>query len=248
MGLRLLPDGRRLAAWRSANRFDCADHHRDAGRRDLGEHRDLRWRHVMGMRTLQRLAHCAVRDLGSRRHRQHRDHSMVAVRRGERMITQEELKRLVDYDPQTGILRAKIRRGTSKDILGCRAVRGATTYLRVVIGSRYYYAHRLAWLYVHGEWPRLIDHTNGDGCDNRIANLREASHSANHGNTKLRRDNKTGFKGVSIVRSGKFYACIRKNGKSINLGYFDTPGEAHAAYCVAANRMFGDFANAGHGS
>lgn len=163
------------------------------------------------------------------------------------MIAQAELKRLVNYDPQTGLFRAKIKRSTSKDILGCKAVRGEKTYLRVVIDRKHYYAHRLAWLYVHGEWPQLLDHVNGDGCDNRIDNLRKTSHSENHANTELRRDNKTGFKGVSVARSGKFYATIRKNGKSMGLGHFNTPEEAHAAYRAAADRLFGSFANAGSG-
>lgn len=163
------------------------------------------------------------------------------------MLTQKRLKYLVNYDPNTGAFLSRIQRSTCKSVLGCKAVRGKMVYLRIVIDRKHYYAHRLAWFYVYGEMPKLLDHVNGDGCDNRIKNLREASHSDNHANTAWNNDNKTGFKGVSVAKSGRYYASIHKDGKSLNLGHYTTPEEAHAAYRDAAHRLFGNFANAGSG-
>ena len=187
----------------------------------------------------------AVRSIGAdtpcRRHL-HSQHQ-----HGEPM-TRSELMQLVDYSPETGILRAKVRRTSTKEILGSKSVRQKRVYLRVCINRKHYYAHRLAWFYVYGKWPKLLDHINGDGCDNRISNLREASHSENHANQRIRQDSATKLKGVSVQQNGKFRAVITKNGRDISLGTFKTAGEAHAAYVSAARRLFGEFANGGLGA
>jgi hypothetical protein len=99
--------------------------------------------------------------------------------------------------------------------------------------------HRLAWLYVTGAWPKKhLDHINGDRADNRFCNLREADDAANNQNRK--RANKcslTGVLGVTYCKQTKRYrAVIMHNRKSIHLGRFDTPEEAHAAY-VGAKRV-----------
>lgn len=89
-----------------------------------------------------------------------------------------------------------------------------------------------------------VDHKNGDGLDNRRANLRAATFSENARNARLRKDNTTGFKGVKRVNR-RWYAQIRLGAKRIHLGSFATPEEAHAAYAKAAASHFGDFANFG---
>jgi hypothetical protein len=91
-------------------------------------------------------------------------------------------------------------------------------------------------------WPREIDHINGDGCDNRLANLREVSHSENLANANKCIKNTTGFKGVSPKR-GKFLACIRMHGRQYFLGYHDTREAAHAAYVEKAKELYGQSAN-----
>ena len=93
---------------------------------------------------------------------------------------------------------------------------------------------------------RIVDHINGIKTDNRRCNLRICSAAQNQHNQKRRTDNTTGYKGV-VFRpdSGRFRARICINGKRKNLGLFDSAEEAYAAYCSAAIRFHGEFANFG---
>lgn len=113
-------------------------------------------------------------------------------------------------------------------------------------GSARLLAHRVAWAIFTGEWPRdHIDHVNGIKTDNRLDNLRQATRSENMRNMRLRKNNSSGFKGVHWHRqSKKWRASIWVDGTSQGLGLFDTPEDAHAAYCEAARIHFGDFARA----
>lgn len=88
-----------------------------------------------------------------------------------------------------------------------------------------------------------IDHHDGNGLHNRRGNLRICSKTQNMQNTKLRKNNATGFKGVSLHRpSGRYMASIKINGRSIYLGLFDTPEQAHEAYRHSALEHFVEFA------
>lgn len=88
-----------------------------------------------------------------------------------------------------------------------------------------------------------IDHINGNGLDNRRDNIRLATHTQNMRNTKLRKNNKTGYKGVMWnTRRRKFQTYITVNSKLIYLGQFDLAEEAHKAYCDAAVKYHGEFA------
>ena len=90
---------------------------------------------------------------------------------------------------------------------------------------------------------RLVDHCNGNTLDNRKANLRVANRSQNLQNSKKRNDNTSGFKGVSwYPKCNKYRAYICYNGKQIFLGLFNDPKEAHAKYCEAAKKIFGEYA------
>ena len=87
------------------------------------------------------------------------------------------------------------------------------------------------------------DHINGNGLDNRRENLRICSAAENSRNQKLHKNNKNLLKGVSRVhKMKKFRARIMVSGKEKHLGCFSTPEEAHAAYCEAAKKHFGDYA------
>lgn len=86
-----------------------------------------------------------------------------------------------------------------------------------------------------------VDHKDCDSMNNRRDNLRIATNLENARNASLRKDNVSGFKGVT-KQDNKWMARIRVNRKSIYLGYFSTPQEAHEAYCNAATFYFGDFA------
>lgn len=159
------------------------------------------------------------------------------------MITAEEVRALLDYYPETGVFRWKVRMGgiLPGSIAGGDDGHG---YLRVKIKGKRYMAHRLAWIYTHGAWPEAeIDHINSIKSDNRIVNLRPATRLDNCKNKRAHRNNTSGYKGVSYVKSmGKYRASIRSNGADKHLGVFDDPQEAYGAYCRAARELHGDFA------
>lgn len=166
----------------------------------------------------------------------------------------------IAYDPQTGCLTWK-RRPLS-DFLdatdqarwnsrfagkpaGC--VSSESGYRLVRLNDRLWRGHQIAWAIAYGEWPvAQIDHINGVRWDNRLANLRQASHAQNVRNQPMRANNTTGFKGVSRKRC-KFRATITAGGKQINLGSYDSPERAFEAYKAAAFQLHGEFANVGEG-
>lgn len=113
-----------------------------------------------------------------------------------------------------------------------------------VLGRRYL-AHRLAWFWVHGRWPKkTIDHKNGNPADNRLANLREATQSQQNQNRRVQSRNQTGRKGVFYYPGGRIRPYVAKlghNGRQITLGWFADPDEAHRAYVAKAKELFGEF-------
>lgn len=154
------------------------------------------------------------------------------------MPSRETLVSKLVYDHETG----KLSRRCSGMEAGCTHSNG---YVYVSICGKPFMAHRIAWVIFFGEEPKSeLDHINGNKADNRISNLREASHSENLANRKAQKNNMTGFKGVSYHKhSGRFMARAVKNGKTFNLGYFNTADEAHEAYKKIALSLHGDFAS-----
>ena len=120
---------------------------------------------------------------------------------------------------------------------------------RIKIDYQEHLAHRLAWLYMNGEYPIDIDHKDGNPLNNRLENLRIATPSQNGANRKIGINNTTGFKGVCYVDRKnlrkQYVSSITVNGECKNLGYYLTPEEAHAVYCIAAKRYFGEYARGG---
>ena len=149
-------------------------------------------------------------------------------------ITLDRLKELAHYDPATGqfVLRQH-RKGTTRkigDVLGSKKKPG---YLEACFDQRIYLLHRLAYFYMTGEVPQIIDHINGNGMDNRWDNLRLVTHQQNMENIKkMRPDNTTGYRGVHKWH-GKYRAKIVVNKKQIHLGTFSTAEEAAKAYEAA---------------
>lgn len=86
----------------------------------------------------------------------------------------------------------------------------------------------------------VVDHVNHNGLDNRKSNLRVCTTKENLRNRVARRNNGTGYKGVSKYRN-KFRAFIGKDGKDYHLGYFNKPEDAAKAYNMAAIKKFGKF-------
>lgn len=159
-------------------------------------------------------------------------------------VTQEILKDFVIYNPETGVFsyKPKIEKGSWKLKHGGTCTdRG---YIVVKVHGKDYLAHRLAWLYVHGEWPEEeIDHINGIKDDNRIVNLREANRIQQMSNLKKSKANTSGYKGVSWSSNARgWQAEIKHNNKWYYLGTFHDPKEAHKAYCKAARELKGEFA------
>lgn len=165
------------------------------------------------------------------------------------MITQERLKQLLKYSPDTGLFYWRVDRGGKRAGAIAGVVR-PSGYVAIGIDDKLWRAHQLVWLYMTGEWPpSFIDHRDLDRANNRWSNLRLATKSQNMANMGTPKHNSSGFKGVSRYRAGESYgkpwqASIRKDNRSYALGQFATKEEAHAAYVAAAERLFGEFARA----
>jgi len=161
-------------------------------------------------------------------------------------LTAARLRELLHYDPETGIFTWKV--STKKIRAGQTAgSKNREGYINIQIQGCKWKAHRLALLYVTGYMPAMqVDHINGNPMDNRLCNLREASHTENRRNAGVQRNNKSGFKGVCWSKQNKgWHAQISIDGKRTSLGYFSTPESAHEAYKIAAKRLHGEFANFG---
>lgn len=168
-----------------------------------------------------------------------------------RRLTAERARERLDYDPETGVFVWKPQVGSTRAIrswnakhVGKRAgsERASASYRSIGIDGVIYMEHRLAWLYVHGEWPAGdLDHINLIKGENRIANLRPATVSQNVANVPVRRTNKSGLKGVHKYAWG-YTAKIVKDGVCRHLGSFSTAEAAHAVYAEAARATHGEFA------
>lgn len=157
------------------------------------------------------------------------------------MITQNILKEMLRYEPSTGKFIWLVDRYSKKcagKVAGWKVNNG---YIRIRVGGCGYQAHRLAYLYMTGKFPKNeIDHVNGDKADNRWNNLRSATREQNACNKKRPATNTSGYKGVSWSRN-KWYAQIQINKKKINLGRFKTADAAHLAYVNAAKELHKEF-------
>jgi hypothetical protein len=169
-------------------------------------------------------------------------------------ITAEYARKVLDYDPDTGVLRWRKRplehfattrawKRWNTLFAGAEAgnvtpFKGNTRYRMIKLGSQNFRAHRLAWLIFHGTWPQYdIDHANGEGLDNRIENLSDTD--KNSWNQQLREDNTSKINGVGWHKHAKKWeAYIRVNGRKRHLGYFTDKNDAIATR-LAANKKFG---------
>ncbi len=160
----------------------------------------------------------------------------------ELALTADRAREVLRYEPFTGVFTRAVWPRAGQPT----GAKHSAGYTQLSIDGKLYRAHRVAWLYVTGRWPtELIDHINGVKDDNRLSNLREATESQNHHNARVRRHNRIGLKGVQQVGSRSFSARITVAGKFRYIGTFSSPEAAHMAYCNAATRHFGSFANEG---
>jgi hypothetical protein len=136
------------------------------------------------------------------------------------MITQSELKEVLDYNPETGIFIWRVRSNNNLqigDVAGCTF----DEYCYIGINNKVYATHRLAWLYVYGYFPENnIDHKDRNPSNNRIDNLREVGQQCNTRNTGNRIDNTSGIKGIAwFKRDQNWRVYITIDGKQYHLGY-----------------------------
>lgn len=149
-------------------------------------------------------------------------------------MIKEEILRSYKYDCSTGGFLWSSTKMHIKRTPGHFASNG---YLRLRFRDRYFPAHHLVWAIETGSLPSSqIDHIDGDRLNNRFSNLREVSPIENSQNQRYaHKTSKSGLLGASP--SGKAWrAQIKVNKKSIHLGSFNTPDEAHSAY-INAKRM-----------
>ncbi len=158
-------------------------------------------------------------------------------------LTHERLLDVLFYDTLLGKFYWRISKSNrvSGSIAGGL---GSGGYVAIRIDGAQYLAHRLAWFYIHAEWPDRIDHINGSRSDNRLANLREASPQENACNArKASAPMSSGYKGVCWDRkNNKWIVHIKRNGKNLHLGRFSDERVAAEAYDRAAAQFHGAFA------
>ncbi|NOR58447.1 MAG: HNH endonuclease [Sulfurimonas sp.] len=161
-------------------------------------------------------------------------------------LTQERLKELIHYCPESGLFTRVITRGSAKKGGSVGVTDANNGYMRVKIDGKNYLLHRLAFLYMEGEFPvGQVDHPNHIRDDNRWCNLRKVTQTENQRNASLRKDNKTGFTGVRWHKlNRKWNSSCSVNGSVISLGSYVT----FYAACYArhaANVKYGFHANHG---
>lgn len=151
-------------------------------------------------------------------------------------LTVERLRQVLAYDQESGLF-------TWREATSFRVTVGKTAgspcksgYIEIGVDGHSYYAHRLAWFYVTGEWPpHQVDHRDRVRTNNAFLNLRRALNAENTQNSVTpRAHNKSGYLGVSFDRRrGMFTAEIRAGNKRFRLGFFEDPKDASAAYWSA---------------
>jgi hypothetical protein len=158
-------------------------------------------------------------------------------------LSANRLRKLLNYDPATGVFRWRVRKGRSNVGTVAGSIHPPKGYRLICIDGKIYPANRLAWLYMTGKWPKLeIGYINHKTSDTRWANLRAMTPSQRGATSRTR--NKLGVRGVWITKSGKYVASIKVAGKKKYLGLFDTVEKASVAYARAAKDAFGRFARA----
>lgn len=168
---------------------------------------------------------------------------MAMARAKQEAVPPSRLREMFGYDPETGHLTRLSDKHHGRWKAGRRVGQIATCgHRKVFVQGTYFYEHRVIYAIVTGEWPEgEIDHINGVRDDNRWENLRPATLRQNQQNLSVRRDSRSGVRGVMLCESGRWRARIKRDGRSIYLGRFDTMEEAAAAFAAAAKETFGDF-------
>jgi hypothetical protein len=158
-------------------------------------------------------------------------------------LTPEYVRSLLEYDPESGLLRWKIDRGggiKAGDIAGSKS----DSCVFVSIHDKPMRIHRVIWFIVTGKWPKeCIDHIDRNPFNNKWNNLREATKAENNRNSKFKPNNTTGHTGIRIRKNyGAYEARIMANGQEIHLGSFKTLEKALETRRKAEIKYHGEFA------
>lgn len=160
-------------------------------------------------------------------------------------ISHSELQRLLHYDPETGIWTRRIATINSKPPGEPFLPTHNHGYVHIYVFKKKRLAHRLAVFYMTGEWPKgKIDHKNQNRANNSWKNIRPATQSRNAANSRIRKDNISGFRGVSWNATRKKWDVrITVKRKHIWLGRHADKNVAIETYKQAAIGYFGEFAS-----
>lgn len=157
------------------------------------------------------------------------------------MVTQEQLKELVEY--KEGFLIAKVKWADKIVVGNIVGTKNKDGYLQVSIQKKKYYVHRLIFLYHFGFLPESVDHIDGDKNNNRIENLRAASLHQNNYNVKTPKSNKSGVKNVHWnKKNNNWNVTLAANNKSMYFGSFDDLELAALVAEEARNLYHGKYA------
>lgn len=163
----------------------------------------------------------------------------------EAYLAAERVRELLSYDPDTGVftwLVSLAGRGGGVQIGKVAGSIDTKGRRQIKIDGHAYFAHRLAFLWMTGEWPAdQVDHRDRDHSNNRWLNLREASPSQNAMNRKPFRPKHDLPRGAHALPSGRYAACIQLDGRLRHIGVFDTAEAAHTAYETKAREVHGAF-------
>ena len=144
------------------------------------------------------------------------------------------------YEPETGLLYWLPHQG-AKRFQNRTGVAGTAEgrYVKVHLDGEMFYGHHAAWALAKGAWPKQqLDHEDGDGRNNRMGNLREATQLENARNMRRTRLNTSGVSGVTRdAARGKWHVHIRDGEKNTGLGRFDSFDDAVAARKAAEQRL-----------
>ena len=154
------------------------------------------------------------------------------------MLTQRRLKRILHYDRKTGEFTWLVQRG-SRITPGMRAgCPNGAGYIVIHVNYILYHAHRLAWFYCYGKWPRVIDHINRKRNDNRLCNLRHFDYSKNSMNQNRYRISKSNQRGIHW--RGGAWGRLMRNGERSEYGPFASLKKATAVANKVGSKIWGE--------
>jgi len=159
----------------------------------------------------------------------------------DKIISQARLKELLEYNADTGVFIWVSARGgrLQGSTAGYNDTRG---YVKISADGAKHWAHRLVWLYMFGKWPKYnIDHIDRNPRNNALSNLRDIPQSFNSFNCGIKKNNTSGYAGVSKdARRNKWAAYIMVNRKKISCGYHTNLDDAVKARKIAEKKHFKD--------